>query len=272
MGYYRKGENIMPRKERTKSKNDIYHIMIRGVNKKIIFYDNKDKEKFLQLITYYKSKYFTEIYAYCLMDNHVHLLIKSENNINKFMQCIETVYAMYFNKKYKRVGHLFQDRYRSIAIENDKYLLECIRYIHKNPVKAKISSMENYKWSSYNEYIGKSRIINSKYILSFFLIGNNKTAITNYINYMNKYNISEDIKNLKIEDKINDKDAIELIEKCFKLNINNIKKNNATDRNSTISKMLMLDILSISQISRITGINRNIIRKIKEREWGPKRV
>ncbi len=93
----------MPRKLRIKSKNNTYHIMIRGVNKCFIFYDNSDRKKFLQLLDYYKNKYEINIYSYCLMDNHVHILLNAKDNFNKFMQCIQTVYASYFNTKYSRV-------------------------------------------------------------------------------------------------------------------------------------------------------------------------
>ena len=154
----------MPRSIRIKSLTHTYHIMIRGVNKENIFVNEDDKRKFLQISQYYLNKFDVEIYAYCLMDNHVHFLLKSKENFNKFMQCIQTVYATYFNKKYKRIGHLFQDRFKSIPVERESYLLECVRYIHQNPVKAKISSIEKYLWSSYNEYIKESQLVNPKFV------------------------------------------------------------------------------------------------------------
>lgn len=251
----------MPRILRIKSITDTYHIMIRGVNKNIIFNEDKDRKKFLQILAYYKDKFMIDIYAYCLMDNHVHILLKSEENFNKFMQCTQTVYALYFNKKYKRVGHLFQDRFKSIPVENDKYLLECIRYIHQNPVKAKISSIENYKWSSYQEYIGNTRLIDTNNILKLF--GNEKQiAIDNYKQYMNILSKKSDIRNLAIEDKLSDEEAIEFIESFFNIKIDDIKKYDTIERNIVLSKILELNILNVLQLSRITKIDRNIIRRM----------
>lgn len=251
----------MPRSYRVKSLTYTYHTMIRGVNKEIIFRDSNDKEKFLQIVEYYLSKYEIEMFAYCLMDNHVHFLIKARENLNKFMQCIQTVYALYFNKKYNRIGHLFQDRFKSIPVEEERYLLECVRYIHQNPVKAKMSSIDKYNWSSYNEYIGKSKIINTNYILNLFS-NNRKIAIDKYKTYMNVLGEDKDIKNIMIEDKMSDEEAIEYIEKYFNIRVNDIKKYDTIERNIIISKIISLKIISIRQISRITGIDRNIIRRI----------
>ena len=130
--------------------------MIRGVNKQNIFLEDKDRQMFKRILFYYKRKLNCKIYAYCLMDNHVHLLFSDkEYVISDFMRNIGSVYAGEFNKKYKRVGHLFQDRFKSICVYDDVYLLRLIRYIHRNPERAGISKTEYYKWSSYKEYIGK---------------------------------------------------------------------------------------------------------------------
>ena len=263
----------MPRSFRVKSLTATYHIMIRGVNKEIIFGDDDDKRKFLQILKYYQSKYEIESFAYCLMDNHVHLLIKSQENFNKFMQCIQTVYAAYFNKKYKRIGHLFQDRFKSIPVEEEKYLLECVRYIHQNPVKAKISSISEYPWSSYNEYIKKSKLINPEIVLNLFS-NDRKIAVINYKTYMNMTSKEADLRNLAIEDKITDSEAIKFIEDFFKIKIDVIRKLDIIERNIILSEIISLDIIKILQLSRITGIDRNILRKIDRRRkaGGPKVV
>lgn len=251
----------MPRSYRIKSLTHTYHIMIRGVNKEIIFHDDDDKEKFLQISKHYLSKYKIELFAYCLMDNHVHFLIKAVENLNKFMQCVETVYALYFNKKYVRIGHLFQDRFKSIPVEEEKYLLECVRYIHQNPVKAKISLIDKYNWSSYKEYISKFEIINTDYILNLFDT-NRKIAISKYKIYMNVFGETSDIRNIILDDKMNDEEAIEYIEKYFGIKISDIIEYNTIQRNKIISEIIELKVISTRQISRITGIDRNIIRRI----------
>lgn len=251
----------MPRPKRIKSLTNTYHIMIRGVNRENIFHDNDDKRKFLQISQYYLNKLDLEMYAYCLMDNHVHFLIKSLQNINKFMQCIQTVYSQYFNKRYKRIGHLFQDRFKSIPVEENTYLLECVRYIHQNPVKAKISSIDQYLWSSYNEYIKKSYMVEPNFILKLFS-EDRKEAIIKYTEYMNIISAESDLRNIGIEDKISDEEAIQFIERYFNINIKELSKYDIIERNKIISKIIKLKIISTRQISRITEIDRNIIRRI----------
>ena len=263
----------MPRSYRIKSLTDIYHIMVRGVNKEVIFHDDADRKKFLQIMEYYLNKYEVEIYAYCLMDNHVHFLLKSKEYFNKFMQCIQTVYANHFNKKYKRIGHLFQDRFKSIPVEEEKYLLECIRYIHQNPVKANISTIEKYKWSSYNKYIKGSKLINTKFVLKLFST-DKQVAVNNYKEYMKIISKEADIRNSAIEDKITDDEVIKFIENLFKIKIDTIKKLDIIERNILLTRIISLEIVNILQLSRVTGINRNILRKIDKRRktGGPKVV
>ena len=161
----------MPRTARKISKTGFYHIIIRGVNKETIFIEDEDRYMFLRLLKYYKIKLKCEIYAYCLMSNHVHLLIEDKNfKLGELMKNITCVYAGEFNKKYKRTGHLFQDRFKSYSVLDDNYLLCLIRYIHRNPEKAGICKTEHYKWSSYNEVITKSKIIDREFVLSIYCV------------------------------------------------------------------------------------------------------
>lgn len=250
----------MPRLIRIKSMTYTYHVMIRGVNKINIFIDNQDRLKFLQILEYYSKKYLIELFAYCLMDNHVHLLIKAKENLNKFMQCIQTVYALFFNKKYNRVGHLFQDRFKSIPVEEENYLLECVRYIHQNPVKANLSTIEKYRWSSYNEYIKKCKIVNINYVLNLFGEERN-IAIEKYKEYMQIIKNDVNARLFEIEDKMNDEEVIKFVEDFLNIKVNNIKNMNKMKKKDIILKMISLKI-SVRQISRITGIDRNKIRRM----------
>lgn len=152
-----------------------YHVTARGNHKEDIFRDNKDFAYYLALIKETLRYYFNENYeiiCYCLMDNHVHLLIKTgEKPLGEFIGRINSKYAKYYNEKYDCVGHLFQDRYFSELIESDSQMIETSRYIHLNPVRAKMTEKpENYKWSSYSMYIGsqKENLISSGLVLSFF--------------------------------------------------------------------------------------------------------
>src|SRR5690606_6920396 len=130
------------------------HIMVRGNAKQDIFIDDQDKRKFVKTILQKRNEGLFKIYAFCIMNNHAHLVVKElKESISKFMKRITTSYAFYFNAKYERIGHVFQDRFRSEIIKNDSYLLSVIRYVHNNPEKANISYKEDYTWSSYREYI-----------------------------------------------------------------------------------------------------------------------
>ncbi len=144
----------MPRNARVLSKTGFYHVMLRGNERKDIFADEEDKAKFLDLLYGKKEAEGCLLYSYCMMDNHVHLVLKEgRNGITRLMRRIATSYATYFNRKYKRVGHLFQDRYKSESIENEAYLLTVIRYVHLNPEQAGIAKADEYKWSSFHLYL-----------------------------------------------------------------------------------------------------------------------
>ncbi|SCL85570.1 MULTISPECIES: transposase [Tissierellales] len=158
------------KKSKKKSSTEIYHAMLRGINGQIIFQDNEDYEKLVQTIREYKEVCGYEIYAYCLMDNYIHLLIKEEKEeLGIVFRRIGTKYVYWYNCKYERSGHLFQDRYKSEVVENDKYFLTVLRYIYQNPVKVGIENdIAKYPWSSYNEYLGKKGICDTKF--AFYIV------------------------------------------------------------------------------------------------------
>ena len=147
----------MPRPYRLQSEDCFYHITSRGDDRKKIFVSEGDFIKFLKYISLAKAKFKFYIYAYCLMPNHYHLLLEtSQPNISRIMHYINGSYTTYFNIRRKRCGHVFQGRFKSIVVDKDSYFLELSRYIHLNPLKAKmIDSPEKYPWSSYSGYLGK---------------------------------------------------------------------------------------------------------------------
>ncbi len=131
--------------------NSVYHIVQRGNNKQEIFKEDEDFERFLSTVKRYIIKYKVELYHYCLMINHVHFLIKifKKEALAKIMQGIFQSYRFYYRQKYGYVGYLYQGRYRSELVAEDAYLLECGRYIERNPVRADIvKKPDEYKWSS----------------------------------------------------------------------------------------------------------------------------
>ncbi len=142
----------MPRHARTKSESGIYHVMLRGINKQVIFQDDEDCEKYLQCLGEYQDICGFTLFAYCLMGNHVHLLLREgAEPLAQVFKRLGCKYVYWYNWKYKRTGHLFQDRFRSEAVDDDAYFLEALRYIYQNPVKAGIcKGPEEYPWSSYH--------------------------------------------------------------------------------------------------------------------------
>ncbi|MFA5164238.1 MAG: transposase [Candidatus Omnitrophota bacterium] len=145
----------MPRKPRCLVDGGYYHIMSRGHNKCKLFHTRKDYEKYKSLIIEHKRTFPCDIYHYCLMPNHVHILLKIMNgrNLPELMQHINQEYARYSKRKHETVGNLFQGRYKGLIIETEGYLLECGRYIERNPLKAGLETdPSRYMFSSYRFY------------------------------------------------------------------------------------------------------------------------
>jgi len=167
----------MARKPRIEYEGAFYHIITRGNQRQKIFGDEKDYSKYLEILTRYKSQYKYRIYAYVLMNNHVHLLIETKDiPLSKIQQGINQSYTIYFNKKYNTVGHLFHGRYKAILCDKEAYLLSLIKYIHLNPVSAGIvKEPDEYRWSSHINYIGREKggIIDIDQVLRMF--SENKT-------------------------------------------------------------------------------------------------
>ena len=136
-----------------------YHITSRGNERKAIFKSKRDREKFLEYCKSAVLRYDAVIHAYCLMDNHYHILLETPSgNLSQIMRHINGAYTTYFNVKRSRVGHLFQGRYKSILVDIDEYAKELSRYIHLNPVRAKmVDAPAAYEWSSYNYFTGNRK-------------------------------------------------------------------------------------------------------------------
>ena len=202
----------MPRQARKKSKTGIYHIMLRGINQQQIFEDSEDFDKFLQVLKDCKAISEFKIFAYCLMGNHIHLLIQEVvEPIEQIMKRIATRFVYWYNIKYRRVGHLFQDRFKSEPIEDDAYFLTVLRYIHQNPIKAGISKkLQSYQYSSYNEFLETSNLIDNEFV--FEIIDKEQ-----FISFNNEKSFD---KCLDVEEnsriKVTDEQAQKIIEKYSK--------------------------------------------------------
>lgn len=134
----------------------LYHVTARGNERKPIYLEDDDFQLYLDVLGDVCNQYHWVIHAYCLMTNHYHLIIETPDaNLSKGMRQLNGVYTQKFNRKYRRVGHLYQGRYKAILVEKDNYLLELSRYVVLNPVRAKMVSIAgDWQWSSYNQTIG----------------------------------------------------------------------------------------------------------------------
>ena len=204
----------MPRKAREKSQSGIYHIIMRGINRQDIFEDEEDYKKLKQTLKQYKEKSGYEIYAYCFMSNHVHLLIKvGKEPLEQIMRRVCGSYVYWYNQKYGRVGNLFQDRFKSEPVENDSYLLTVLRYIHQNPTK--IGGSIEYVWSSYKEYLGEVQVIDTITILGMFSEDREK-AVRKFVEFNNEAG-QETCLDIEEQYRITDQEAGQIIKKVFKL-------------------------------------------------------
>ena len=177
----------MARQPRIEYERAFYHVTSRGNLRSNIFFEEADRGKFVEILKRTRERYRYILHVYVLMDNHYHFLIETPlANLNQLMQNINTSYTVFINRKYRRSGHLFQGRYKAIVIDKDNYLLSLSRYIHLNPVRANIvDSPEQYRWSSYREYVGYlwSGLVNITDTLSC-LSDNQKIAMMEYGNFV----------------------------------------------------------------------------------------
>ncbi|WP_425448330.1 transposase [Dethiothermospora halolimnae] len=165
----------MPRTARKKSAECIYHIMVKSVGGTRLFREDNNREMYLSIIKKYQNIFDFKLYAYCLMDNHGHLMIDASGaDVSKFMHRINQSYAQRYNRMYKRKGHLFADRFRSEIIEDEKYLRVCFGYIHNNckDIPGWKGKEERYPYSSFGIYMGlvenKYSILDMSFMLSLF--------------------------------------------------------------------------------------------------------
>jgi REP element-mobilizing transposase RayT len=245
----------MPRKGRPQSPTDIYHVIIRGINQQNIFEDADDCEKMLQIISNVKTESNCMVFAYCLMGNHCHLLVKTEGeDLAQIFKRIGIRYVYWFNQKYKRVGHLFQDRFKSEAIINEKQFMGVLRYIHQNPVAAGLcNDVAEYRWSSYGEFTGDRYIIDTAFV--FELIKMDDFATFNRIADTETF--------LEISDvtfRFTDTEAKSLIESICGCSSTKVQGFDSVTRRRFLREFKEAG-MSIRQINRLTGISKGIVER-----------
>lgn len=263
------GVIAMARCARKKSKSNIYHIMLRGINRMNIFLDDDDRTRFLQIVDRMGKEDEYKIQAYCLMDNHVHLLIKEARDpLQKSLKRIGVSYAYYFNKKYSRIGHVFQDRYRSEAIEDDIYLISVTRYIHNNPVKAGIAEKAaNCRWSSYNKYLEPWKVkgpFDTQTVLGIYS-DDESTAIRYFKKFTAESTNEEFIdmdNNAEKPERLagNEIGTVEELIKAHGYRLDDVRNfKDKVKRNELLRTIKKNSSMSVRELSRVLGISKDII-------------
>ncbi len=244
----------MPRQARKKSESGIYHIMLRGINKQEIFREKEDYQRFIDGLKKYKPVSGYRIYGYCLMSNHVHILLKiGQEDVGIILKRIAGSYVYWYNRKYDRVGPLFQDRFKSEPVDSDEYFLTVLRYIHQNPVKAGLcKNLGDYEYSSYNEYINR-RDDPVDIDFAYSILGTEDFTVFN--------NAINDDKCLDYDEKrrFTDKEAEVILERL--LNGRTIEEIINCEEKEKLIRDMKEEGLSIRQISRLTGLSVGIVRK-----------
>ena len=249
----------MPRTARKKCESRIYHVMLRGINRQQIFEDGEDCRKFLSVLKDCKTVSGFKLYAYCIMGNHVHLLIKEEQEgLEKVFRRIGSRFVYWYNAKYAREGHLFQDRYKAEAIDSEEYLFTALRYIHQNPVKAGLcKTVEDYEYSSYREYVAERDIIDVDDILKL-------VSLESFVEINRKpvFGICLEMDDRPLIPRISDEQARTMIQKTSGCeNVSDFQSLEIRMRNAHI-KSLKAKGLSIRQLCRLTGIIYSTIQRM----------
>lgn len=247
------------------SSTNVYHVIMRGNNKSYIFKSDADKDCFLKILLMIEEEGLIETLAWCLMDNHVHIVLYSDGgNLAIAMKRINTKYAIRYNHKHKQIGHVFQDRFKSDPVETDVYLMQVTRYVHNNPVKAKmVGKPELYKWSSYNDYLNKQLTNLKSFLFSLF---DNK--VIDFINYHNQYDYQEYLEIVEDQEKYRMERAQKIItDLCNKYGVVEAEEihNNEKIKTEIILSLFKRSGLSMRGISRLTDIGFSSVQNIVNR-------
>ena len=245
----------MPRRSRELSESGYYHVVLRGAGKMIIFEERGDYQAFLSLLVNRAVERNVAIIAYCLMSNHVHLVLRDDGrNLSDFMHSLATAYAKRFNERNCHVGPVFQGRFYSVPLESDEHLLEAVRYVHQNPYKARISTIDGYEWSSYREYIRRAKIVETSTVKGMF------NSIKAFSRFMRTPGSSYRLPAIE-KVSLTDQDAAQLMrDSLTREEIKALSGDSRMMRNSALRKLRDVGI-GISQAARLTGIGRNIVSK-----------
>ena len=246
----------MPRQARQRSASGCMHLIVRGNSRQVIFEAREDYAFFLEKLERFSRETGVTLFAYCLMENHAHLLVRDNGDqVSLMMKKLGVSYSRYFNGKYKRRGHLFQDRYLSETIEDDSYLLTVFRYILNNPRKAGICAAEDYEWSSYRFYGKPPGLVDTGLL---------REMIGDADRYAAFIAMPNDDDCLEYDGARRDDDwARSVLQRRLKIESGTALQTFDRKSRDEALRQLLDEGLSIRQIERLTGIGRGVIQKVK---------
>ena len=249
----------MPRTPRESSSTGIHHVILRGINRGPIFMDERDRNTFLDALREYKEECGFELYAYCLMPNHVHLLLREGEraSLEDIFKRLGTKYALWFNKRHERVGHLFQDRFRSEPVTDDRYFMTVLRYIHLNPVEAGMStSPEDYPYSSFRSYLGRNQMVDTDFPLSLF-----DGDVGRFVRFHGEKN---DARCLELRERLTDEQAGRLLfASCGCDDLDGFHDSSWKKQRLGIRALLSAGV-EVARIARLSGVSYWRVRREKE--------
>ena len=249
----------MPRAARGISSTKIYHIMTRGNNKDTIFLSIEDYDKFWSLIDKKQIEKSFYLYAWCLMPNHAHLLLKEKNEtISNAIGSILNSFAYWYNHRYNRIGHIFQDRFKSKPVEDDIYFLRVMRYIHRNPLDGNLCGrMEDYPYSSYAYYFTGDRYKDGDLIL-------NLMKKEDFKQYHFEKDDENDFLNMNTPNELMHEDIINLVKGTGLVqSLSEVNKLSREHRTKVIQTLLQAGV-SYRKINEVTGVSLSVIRAISK--------
>ncbi|MDO4405050.1 MAG: transposase [Atopobiaceae bacterium] len=247
----------MPRSVRPISRTGYYHVTCRGNGRQLLFEDDDDRRFYLRTLARCCAEENVSVLAWCVMDNHVHLLLYSEDGgLAAAMARINTRYAHHYSDRTGHVGHVFQGRYHSSPVETESHLLESVRYIHNNPEQAGICPAAEYKWSSYAEYTGSPGICDTSIILA--MLG----GVKGFKEFCSKHPEELADENDEIRGAVDHTTLAVASEVLGDQDPRALSTLPIEERNAAIGKLREAG-MSVRKIERLTGIGRGIIQRVR---------
>ena len=243
----------MNSRARKRSEGNIYHITARGIGRQVIFEDDSDRARMRDAIASLMPDYSIEVYAWCFMENHIHLLMHALlEDVSAFMRTLQAGYARYFNKRHDRVGTLFQGRFSAKPINTDEQLMSTVSYIHRNPLEMGFGL--DYTWSSYREYVGNPSIASTSFVLDVF------DGVDNFVSFHESGAMLLSVCEVS-RIRLSESQAKQVLHEVLgDLNPYDVRTLSKEERDGILRRLKKAG-LSVRQVERATSIGRNIVSK-----------